>query len=64
MRARVMATIAFRGMIEVWEAWYPRHAADVDFDPSSLVAIKADYLERALDAGMAAVGTLPQPPEA
>jgi AcrR family transcriptional regulator len=59
LRARVMATIAMRGMLEVWEAWYRRHADDADFDVGDLFDLKTAYLERALQAGAAAIEQLP-----
>jgi AcrR family transcriptional regulator len=62
LRAHVMATIALRAMVDVWEAWYERHADDADFDLSELLAIKADYLERVLAAGLAGIESLPEPP--
>jgi AcrR family transcriptional regulator len=61
VRARVMATIALRAMVEVWEAWYLQHADDVDFDVAEVFALKTAYLERALRAGAAAIATLPSP---
>jgi AcrR family transcriptional regulator len=64
LRARVLATMALRGMLDVWESWYKQHAGDVDFDPGQVLAIKAEYLERVLTAGLAAVATLPSPPPA
>lgn len=64
LRARVMATIAFRGIIDVWTAWYEKHADDIDFDINHLLAAKADYLESALTAGLTAIESLPSPPPA
>jgi AcrR family transcriptional regulator len=63
LRARVMAVIAFRGIVEVWSAWYAQHFADVEFDFLEVISLKAEYLERVLAAGLAAVETLPGPPE-
>jgi AcrR family transcriptional regulator len=63
MKARVMSAIAVRGMTEVWLAWYEHHMSDATFDPTELVAIKAEFLEKALNAGLAAIQTLPAPPE-
>jgi AcrR family transcriptional regulator len=64
LRARVMAAIALRGMLDVWRSWYERHSGDADFDPAQVFALKADYLERALNAGLTAVETLPSAPAA
>ncbi len=63
IRARVMSTIAMRGMVEVWNAWYEQHASDVSFDPSEVIALKAEFLEKALRAGLVAIRTLPAPPD-
>jgi TetR/AcrR family transcriptional regulator, regulator of mycofactocin system len=62
VRARVMAAVSFRGIVEVWTAWYAQHFADVDFDVMQVLALKGEYLERLLAAGLAAVQTLPAPP--
>ena len=62
LRARVMAAIALRGMMDVWNSWYAQHSGDADFDPAQVLALKADYLERALNAGLVAVESLPSPP--
>jgi AcrR family transcriptional regulator len=61
VRPRVMATIAMRAMVEVWQAWYLQHADDVDFDVAEVFALKTAYLEQALRAGAAAIETLPSP---
>lgn len=62
LHARVMATIALRGMIDVWDTWYRHHAQDADFDPADALALKADYLGRALEAGLDAIKALPSAP--
>jgi AcrR family transcriptional regulator len=62
MRTRVMATIALRALVDVWEAWYEQNADAPDFDLGHLITIKVDYLERVLTAGLAAVEALPAPP--
>jgi AcrR family transcriptional regulator len=62
LRARVMATIAVRGMVDVWNAWYQQHSSDADFDPADALALKADYLRRALEAGLNVITSLPSPP--
>lgn len=61
VRARVMAVIAYRGMLEVWESWYAQHAADAELDLAEALTLKADYLEGALAAGLAAIELLPSP---
>ncbi len=63
MRPRVMAAIALRGMLDVWNAWYVHHAGDADFDLGELCAIKADYLETVLASGLVAIESLPPPPD-
>jgi AcrR family transcriptional regulator len=62
MRSRVMATIALRALVDVWAAWYEQNADSPDFDLSRVIAIKAEYLERVLTAGLAAAEALPPPP--
>ena len=61
MRARVMGVIALRGLVDVWGLWYQRHFADPEFDLASLLALKAEYVGEALEAGLAVVGALPDP---
>ena len=61
LRPRVMATIALRGMADVWAIWYAQHAHDADFDPRASLAAKATYLEPLLAAGLDAVELLPRP---
>lgn len=62
MRSHLLAVVALRGMLDVWNAWYEYHASDTDFDPTEVFAIKADYLETVFAAGMTAIGTLPALP--
>jgi AcrR family transcriptional regulator len=61
LRARVMATIAMRAMVEVWETWHVQHADDAELDLAGMIEVKTAYLERALEAGAAAIVTLPSP---
>jgi len=61
LRVRVLATIAVRGMTEIFSVWYKQHEADEQFDLRAMSVVKADYVERALAAGMAAIETLPRP---
>jgi AcrR family transcriptional regulator len=61
LRARVMATIAMRAMVEVWETWHVQHADDAELDLAGMIEVKTAYLERALEAGAAAIETLPSP---
>jgi AcrR family transcriptional regulator len=61
MRVRVLATIATRAMGDVWSAWHAQHEADQPFDLSTMFAVKAEYVRCALDAGLAAIETLPRP---
>ncbi len=60
MRARVLATIALRGMSEVWDDWHAHHVGDRVFDLSDLAAQKAGYVDAALRAGLAAIESLPR----
>jgi AcrR family transcriptional regulator len=59
LRPRVMAAIAFRGILEVWNSWYTQHASDLEFRVADVLSLKAEYLERALTAGLEAVRLLP-----
>lgn len=56
---RIMAAIVLRGMSEVWETWYEKHVADAEFEPAAVLALKAEYLEPALAAGLRAIASLP-----
>jgi AcrR family transcriptional regulator len=57
--ARVLATIALRGMTEIWDDWHRQHADDPSVDTHEICRLKAEYLRRALPAGMLAVRSLP-----
>jgi AcrR family transcriptional regulator len=61
VRARVLAAIAWRGMLDVWVVWQETHASDEDVDLKELCEVKADYVRRALEAGIQAVDLLPRP---
>jgi AcrR family transcriptional regulator len=61
IRARVLAAIAWRGMLDVWAAWHETHTSDVEKDLKAICEVKADYIRRALDAGLQAVELLPRP---
>src|SRR5262245_2897263 len=58
VEARVMATIALRGMTEIWFDWHRQHADDQSLDMHELCHLKAEYLRKALPAGMAAIRLL------
>jgi hypothetical protein len=55
----VLATIALRGMTEIWVDWHRQHADDPGVDTHEICRIKAAYLRRALPAGMLAIRQLP-----
>jgi AcrR family transcriptional regulator len=59
VRARVLAAIALHGMTEIWVDWHRQHADDPSVDTHEVCRIKADYLRRALPAGLIAVRSLP-----
>jgi AcrR family transcriptional regulator len=61
VRARVLAAIAWRGMLDVWNVWRETHATADVAELEELCAIKADYVRRALEAGLVAVEQLPRP---
>jgi AcrR family transcriptional regulator len=58
LRPHVMATIAVRGILDVWKAWDVHHGADSEVDLDEMTAMQAAYLERVLESGMAAVAAL------
>jgi AcrR family transcriptional regulator len=62
MRARVLAAIALRGMLEAWAAWFEKHSTDADFQLSEALEAKAEYVMRALEHGLTIVDSLPSPP--
>jgi AcrR family transcriptional regulator len=59
VEARVMAAIALRGMTEIWVDWHRQHADDPSVDTHEVCRLKAEYLRKALPAGMAAIRLLP-----
>ncbi len=59
VRPHVMATIALRGILDVWAAWDLRHVGDpVVADLSEMSELKAAYLERVLAAGLVVIANL------
>jgi AcrR family transcriptional regulator len=58
LRPHVMATIALRGILDVWEVWDLRQLDDDQVDLGEMTELKVAYLERVLDAGTAAIATL------
>jgi AcrR family transcriptional regulator len=58
MRPHVMATIALRGIFDVWEAWDLRQERDAVADLAEISELKSSYLEHVLAAGLAAIETL------
>ena len=61
VRSRMMAAIALGGMIDVWNDWIAAHGGDAELDFVELSELKAEYLEKALEAGLEAVAMLPDP---
>jgi len=61
VRSRMLAAIAYGGMVDVWKDWIAMHRGDADLDFVELNELKADYLRRALEAGLQAVEMLPSP---
>jgi AcrR family transcriptional regulator len=61
VRSRMMAAIALGGMVDVWNDWIAMHAGDAELDFVELNELKAEYLEKALEAGLKAVEMLPNP---
>ena len=63
VRSRVLAAMAFRGMMEAWHAWYEKHATDADFHLSEALEAKAEHVVRLLEGGLAFIDVLPALPE-
>ena len=61
VRSRMLAAIALGGMVDVWNDWIAMHRGDADLDFVELNELKAEYLEKALAAGLRAVEMLPDP---
>jgi hypothetical protein len=61
VRSRMMAAIAFGGMVDVWNVWISMHRGDADLDFVELNELKAKYLETALAAGLTAIELVPNP---
>ena len=59
VRSRMMAAIAYGGMVDVWNDWIAMHRGDVDLDFVELNELKAEYLEKALEAGLKAIELVP-----
>jgi AcrR family transcriptional regulator len=59
VEARVLATIALRGMQEIWDDWHRQHVDDPSLDTHEVCRLKAAYLRKALPAGIAAIRMLP-----
>jgi AcrR family transcriptional regulator len=60
LRPHVMATIVMRGILDVWEVWDLRQngRTATTTDLGAVTELKAAYLERVLEAGLAALDTL------
>jgi AcrR family transcriptional regulator len=61
IRPRVLAAIAWRGMLDVWNVWHATHSSDEAEDLKELCRVKADYVRRALEAGLQGIELLPRP---
>ena len=61
VRSRMLAAIALGGMVDVWNDWIAMHRGDANLDFVELNELKAEYLEKALVAGLRAVEMLPDP---
>lgn len=59
VRSRMLAAIAYGGMVDVWKDWIAMHRGDADLDFVELNELKAEFLEKALVAGLKAVKKLP-----
>ena len=55
VRSRVLAAMAFRGMMEAWNAWFEKHATDADFHLAEALEAKAEHVVRLLEGGLAFV---------
>jgi hypothetical protein len=48
-------------MLDVYSIWQETHASPEEADIRALCAAKADYVARALEAGVQAIELLPRP---
>jgi AcrR family transcriptional regulator len=62
MRSRMLAALAYRGMHEVWDAWYAKHANDAEMHLEEVLEAKAVYLTELLGAALGFVDHLPEVP--
>lgn len=62
VRSRVLASLAYRGMHEVWAAWYAKHANDAEMHLEDALEAKAVYLTELLGTARGFVDHLPQIP--
>jgi AcrR family transcriptional regulator len=60
LRARLMAVIALRGILGVWETWYQHRASETHVGRSDSIAPISRKLEQALSSGMTAIESLPR----
>jgi AcrR family transcriptional regulator len=61
VKSRMMAAIAFGGMVDIWNDWIAMHRGDAELDFVELNELKAAYLEKALESGLNAIRMLPDP---
>jgi AcrR family transcriptional regulator len=59
VRARVLAAIALRAMLEAWAAWFEKHATDADLHLVEALEAKAEHVVRLLERGLAFIDVLP-----
>ena len=64
VRSRVLAAMAFRGMMEAWAAWFEKHATDADFHLLDALEAKAEHVVRLLEGGLVLIESLPGLPDA
>jgi AcrR family transcriptional regulator len=62
VRSRVLAALAYRGMQEVWAAWYAKHANDSEMHLEDVFEAKAVYVTELLSTALGFVDHLPPVP--
>ena len=59
VRSRVLAALAYRGMHEVWGAWYAKHSNDEEMHLEEVLEAKAVYVTELISSALGFVDDLP-----
>ena len=63
IRARMLAVMALRAMVDAWAAWFDKHANEADFHLKEGLAANAAYTMQVLERGYELIAQLPGPPD-